>query len=78
MKCPLFTIMDKRTQLGEESDYCECLKGECAWWDSGDECCMIFEVGAKLCSIAMGVALILEVLEKGGELREARDYDKGR
>lgn len=32
MKCPLFTIMDRQTQLGVESNYCNCLEEECAWW----------------------------------------------
>ena len=41
MKCPLFVITDKRTQLGEESDYCECLKEECAWWEKPLGVCCI-------------------------------------
>ena len=48
MKCPLFTIMDKRTQLGEESDYCECLKEECAWWEKEGESCALLLLGLRL------------------------------
>lgn len=45
MKCPLFTIMDKRTQLGEESDYCECLQEECAWWVPSFKNCAVYMIG---------------------------------
>lgn len=44
MKCPLFTIMDRRTQLGEESDFSECLKEGCAWWEKVSQSCALVAI----------------------------------
>ena len=55
MKCPLFIIGDKRTQLGEESDYGECLGTECGWWDAALELCAPVALNTAL--LAMGNVL---------------------
>ena len=62
MRCPLIKIVEQVASATLEVAPANCLKGECAWWDDGDECCMVFEIGAKLCGIAKGLALILEKL----------------
>lgn len=48
MKCPLFTIGRTDVQLGVESDYGECLKEECAWWEQDLNLCAIKELALEL------------------------------
>ena len=68
MKCPLFVIMAKRTQAGEESDYCECLKEECQLWHRGLEDCRIANLDDSIATI-MGTLLSLSLdLQKSGKL----------
>lgn len=60
MICPLLA---HKTYIEDDYPmqvYEDCLKEECAWWDDGDECCMVFLIGAKLCSISMELKLLLD------------------
>jgi len=68
MKCPLLFKVVFQELPNVNVVNSDCLKEECAWWDDGDECCMVFEIGAKLCSMAMGISLILKEVQKGGEI----------
>lgn len=52
MKCPLFCIGDRRVQLGEETEYGDCLKEECAWWDKLSKQCDIHRIMVCLETIA--------------------------
>ena len=45
MECPLFTIGRTDVQMGVESDYGECIKGECAWWHDQNQSCAILMLG---------------------------------
>lgn len=55
MKCPLFCIGDRRVQLGEETEYGDCLKEECAWWYRENHACSIL-------TLAQGGTYIHKVL----------------
>lgn len=48
MKCPLFVIGDMRVQLGEETEYGDCLKEECAWWEVYIGACSIRVLAADI------------------------------
>lgn len=55
MKCPLFCIGDKRVQLGEETEYGDCLERACAWWHKEDNCCCIS-------ALPLGLLYIFKIL----------------
>ena len=51
MNCPLFYMMNY-TQAGELGyEVGDCLKGECAWWDSELEACSIVSLELELGSL---------------------------
>lgn len=61
MKCPLFVIarlINKEVAL----DDMECLKGECAGWDSSDECCCVVDIAS---SLSMIMFFLREISENG-------------
>ncbi len=51
MKCPLFTIGRTDVQMGVESDYGECLREGCAWWDKLCNSCAVLQLSKHLESI---------------------------
>jgi len=69
MKCPLFAILDKLTQLGEESDYCECLKEACAVWDDKYQQCVNITIGEQLLRIANALNSLLDKMPHEGQFR---------
>ncbi|MBA7559822.1 hypothetical protein ES708_01438 [subsurface metagenome] len=62
MKCPLFCIGDRRVQLGEETEYGDCLKEECAWWVETQDRCAVKDIALSLDYVATDMTQILEKL----------------
>lgn len=52
MKCPLFAMFDKRVQVGEETELCECLNAECAWWVNDETICLMMSEAISLHRLA--------------------------
>ena len=48
MKCPMrhWTGHDPDSGLCTDSDCDDCVKTDCAWWDTANECCVIQGIGA--------------------------------
>jgi len=44
MKCPLRIIAIPSSEARGFKDVYDCLKEECAWWDSENECCSICHI----------------------------------
>ena len=44
MKCPLFVMVASRVERSRGIAYIECIKEECAWWDSDNSRCAVLSL----------------------------------
>ena len=66
MKCPLFVIRDRRVQLGEETEYGDCLKEECAWWLQDVSMCAMKDIALELLHTQLRLADIIDKSKREG------------
>ena len=62
MKCPLRHIEWKPNEVAKKREALDCIKEECAWWDSEVECCSIKSHVLELATISEQLAGIKERL----------------
>lgn len=53
MKCPLFAMFDKRVQIGEETELCDCLGKGCAWFSEDKNSCSMKVIARELTNLQL-------------------------
>lgn len=51
MKCPLQRYEEHAPDSFPSTDFFDCVKAECAWWDGVTERCVVLEVAVQLRSV---------------------------
>lgn len=67
MKCPLLTIGIVNPSGLRKGKWNDCLKGECAWWDSGPDCCILKSATYILLALSQEMAEIKEKIPHAGQ-----------
>ena len=67
MLCPLLKLR-KTINLGLEVDeFRDCLKAECAWWDSASQTCVTQSIYEELRLLVGAAGMVAEKLPPAGE-----------
>ena len=65
MKCPLSNYVMERDSGEDDVLMSDCLKEECAWWDSVDGCCILKTISWNLSYLRdVRKEIVREALEK--------------
>lgn len=48
MKCPQSNVNHQLTECGEDTDFGDCLKEHCAWWDNAGVRCGLMSLVERL------------------------------
>ena len=67
MKCPLF-VMSYMLKVGEAPTHqADCLKEECAWWDTAYELCVLRSIARLLDGVLMDLNQIRDKMPHAGQ-----------
>lgn len=67
MKCPLLLIARSRVIEARVDRWTDCLKGECAWWDSDESQCILQTIAFTFGDVSKVLTLIHERMPSWGQ-----------
>lgn len=67
MKCPLFTMECLNLNGTFDGKGADCLKEECAWWDSAYEMCVVRSLARLLDGVLMDLNQIRDKMPHAGQ-----------